>query len=1591
MSCKIEKEDVKNYVKKNLPDGLDKLSLFSIANADIQNIRNFVNNTNKSFGNRELLELEPINKSTSIDKFVKLKFNDKVLRDIVKLYDAPKTELSKEDLELIKAIETEMIEKANNKNKSTSATNQNKNQNSKVPLTDNFTELIVHKEALLKKVEKKISDLRSERKDTSVKNDLKALAKEIARLLNIETKLKEEIELLAGKSEEYMFHAISEEIENLAKILSLDNNSSINDIAETRDALDFLSQFVRGIDLEGNRSKRKGLKKLNNPSYDKISSDIGELIKARQDKQSFLMRKLLEENIIYANNVEMNIDEKTKEKILYDLEHLDELKDLDLFSQALLGVGDSQRNDSILNQIAKTYLETRIAIREAQAGKWKDKLKYLISKIQGGFEFIFEKDFNGQKTGDLISPITEKYRNALKFYYNIGKVFGKSKFFLTAIQILSKKLDWHERNTFIIDPTKLKIFKDAFYDIPGNEVYYKYSDQEMADYEKTVKSINSVMFNQAVKEAMNGLQNYENEKELLLNSNSKYKAANIAKMNPYLFFEQIDKRQPISFTNDFNGKSTVIPNLKYIYFIPLKEEITIIDNNGKETYSDTGFYNKDFNEIAKDKNKLAYWETMVEVHIEYIHPTFQNLYSSKLSYAKFEETMLETMLDPNVKVLKNIGKIGKSIVSKGVFAFKQMFFEKGRYSENGDVLKPYSDNSNKEIEEIKISLKYNTNDELKALAKEYNVNISGLDKPTAITQISKAKVLSAYSTNINKSTEALINMASLQKAREDTAPVADMLLEIHKMKSKRPRSFAKFENWVQLIVKNHTMKYRDSGSFLGKNYIKNSFIEKILAWFGSIKYIKNLINEESARLLSDHEKFVLDNLKRAKKVGADVKNEGGFSIGEVKYAASKSNEEEGEIKFLRLENNVRYEMTQKEYEDAFQEHLNNQIAEMGLDLSIAGVIEGVMKVIVMSRLGNGIFGAVGGTFNRMEGKTTSLIMDATGNYWKTGNVEKASYFLMGSNMLHYADMVKEVNFTKNIKQMRIFQAFVDKMNLMQNRKNELDKSAQTSQVLSDKLETYTSIYQFTVDRPEFKNQGEINLSILMDTYIKDKDGNDIPIFDGDKGEFPAHELVDGKLTLKPEFRTLENISNWENFEVDQVNLQNNQYLLTKLKIKRAVSKTQGNYDPQDTLYINKGLIGKASMMFLKWMSEHIMARYGFGEQFDLVMGKMSPKGRYLHVFADNTVLSTAVAMAALVTVGPTVATGVIAGTVATFAGGRALRNVVFKNFFNKVYGGDQGFFNSIASLYKLLGFTEAVLKASLNYPLQMLNITGAINKYDKFKIGGKISNATKSFYPSFKNTIGKTNLSQEQINNFNAVAIEIAVVINYTIMLGIVAMLYYDDEDDEKSGRRMSYNFYHNQLSRMKNSITSFTNPIDFGKDVTRFAFLGYVVNSLELIKDILEGKDKQDVLKKFIKTTHIPNAIIKSVNTGMFKDEKAFNPNWGSEQVIENKTGIDKEVRKSIADDKEKLTNSIREKGEDLGIVGKELEDFVKKQKKIIIPTEKEEKAQNKPKKPKKPRKQVEDLTAEQKREKLEKQRKRLDKQLKDYKNNENDENDED
>ena len=171
---------------------------------------------------------------------------------------------------------------------------------------------------------------------------------------------------------------------------------------------------------------------------------------------------------------------------------------------------------------------------------------------------------------------------------------------------------------------------------------------------------------------------------------------------------------------------------------------------------------------------------------------------------------------------------------------------------------------------------------------------------------------------------------------------------------------------------------------------------------------------------------------------------------------------------------------------------------------------------------------------------------------------------------------------------------------------------------------------------------------------QDENGNTIqvPIFDGEAGKFVYKP---GTLILKDEYRTPENIRIWENFGV--VEGEKNPHLRLILNARANVERSQGNYYDQDRAIIMASQIGRAGIMFKRFMAEQISNSFGKID-YDIVKGGMTYEGRHrtlLKYTPTSAIVFGLMGMAAGISGGGLIGllglTGVVAGGIGGFAGG----------------------------------------------------------------------------------------------------------------------------------------------------------------------------------------------------------------------------------------------------------------------------------------------------------------------------------------------------
>lgn len=1300
------------------------------------------------------------------------------------------------------------------------------NQNTKRPITDNFIEYKRYKETQLNKVREEIKQLHRDRKNPS--KDMNLTLERLAKLSNIEAELRKDLEFIESNKSELLFETLSRDIDELSQAIAQNR-----DIETIKEKLNFLNLIVKGIDFDGKeQSGIVSIQKFGNPEFERINLAVDNLNTAYREKIGDLRDSLIRGDILFYNNVETN-SELTEDDIK---SMFNPTTDINWATQTFIGITASSANDGIIPQVIKSYLETKTTLRKAEVKKYTDRLKDLMAQMPDeDFSFIFETTESGNKTGNIINLYTEKFSRELNKYFGIDNDDTKN-----ASQKHIEKVKWLKENTVVIDFRKLRVVKDLYGDIHSE--YFTFDDAMLDSYEKEMRDLLGPLYEEEVSKVLRNLENFQLEQDsLLADVNNKYRFANVARVNPWAFVKQYytpgEAYQHINFKAGGINTESVIPVITNIRFVPAKTKYIHTNLKGQDKFVDTKYYNDKFvSEISPDPTKLEYWKLMKEIYTDYINPVYGPSGTSDMSYAKMERDLVET-----ITTTQGLQK-GTALLKTSAREFKKFFYEQGFDNTREGIQKDYTDKAKKEVGQLASVYRMLTPEALQAKAKEAGIT-TDLNHRELAREIALKEVMPTYSEDINKVTEALLHMAASIKAKQDTASVASLLKDAHKLSGpERARSIERLDSWVDRVIFNQNEKYRGSASFLGKDLVKDTLLGKVLDKLGEIPFLKRYLNSKMMSLLTDSEKKIMKELVDIKSQGPS-KADTHFKVGDVTYVQSK------EVTYVVLEDGILNEIPEQQFDDAFQMHISQRIEELGLDLSAAGIIQGILKTIILKGLA---LNPISGIFNRIEGKNSGLIMDQTGQYWTKGNLPTANNFMAFANFLNMLPERFTPEQLEKVQELSKMKILLQNIDLIQNRKNELERASTSSKFDYDEA---LNPYKWAVDNPEFKNQGAILLAILMDTKVQDIHGNEVAIFSG--SEFNIWDEVGGKLVLKPEYRTESNILNWENFDINEIDITDNQYHLTRQKIKTAISSSQGNYDNLDVIYATKHIWGRSLTLFMKWMPEHARQRFSSGKGFDLATGKQQIKGRYRYLWENSPAALTAGVLSATVAFGFTPATALIGlgwtGLIAT----KYIRNMYGKNAVK----------NEAINTLEFIAFAKTVVISTLNYPLQLVNSKYAIE-----------DTALDNIVPGYS----QTNLSQEEINNLQAVAKELAIKLTFLSMMILAKAALWDDDDDKESEQRQFHNFIDNQFTRVISSLDNWTNPEALSTDIQRFAFLQYLWSVSKLVKSILANEEGKKIKDNAFKASPIPRLLYKGSMP------------WYDEKEYESQDWYDKWIRES-------------------------------------------------------------------------------------------------
>lgn len=290
---------------------------------------------------------------------------------------------------------------------------------------------------------------------------------------------------------------------------------------------------------------------------------------------------------------------------------------------------------------------------------------------------------------------------------------------------------------------------------------------------------------------------------------------------------------------------------------------------------------------------------------------------------------------------------------------------------------------------------------------------------------------------------------------------------------------------------------------------------------------------------------------------------------------------------------------------------------------------------------------------------------------------------------------------------------------------------------------------------EFMNQVPIMLSLMFNEEILDKDGN----------KFELWDAYDKEGNLLEQFRTEENIKDWE----DPDNAQKLKNL--KAKIDEVIQFTHGNYDHLNSpILASKYTFGKLAIMFRRWSLMGYYERFGAEKYYRAT--NITRKGRYKSY--TPVTLTTALAM---------VGTFGLPGIGTAVGAGIGLAAGYLNKFVNGTVAMDE----------------ETTIRDEAAMTLKYLLLTSPLVSLVRKAVGIE--------KPDFQNLgyseVDAANLRKNlmEIHIMNALSI-FGMLLTY----GIKGLA----DDDDKKQKQASLMFLLNQMTRMNTDIMFYTNPAEF-------------------------------------------------------------------------------------------------------------------------------------------------------------------------------------
>lgn len=1072
-----------------------------------------------------------------------------------------------------------------------------------------YEDYVLHKQELVKKLEKTISKLYNEKRI----NNTPHINQKITRFNNIKESLEKDIHDFTKTSDKL---AITKDFfdKDFALIQDLLADPTLENIFLAKDLFNYIKNSA------DNRISNINNKLFKPSPNTKLEEPVNELIKELNSKINFQERDielavdkvfldLLEKN---ENSLQKLYPGKSLEEIKDEL--LKNLQDISWIESRFFTQGEQiLSGNNIIEDLLKLEYRKEILRQSAKSQKFIQEIDALLPGVEKeleslgkkktsklgsiyykGFDyrFLYQKDAKGNYKSSLIGKFSLAWE---KYIAKLNKDYNKQIF--TARQ----NKDWAEverllQNKFIelndkTDFVNFTLLHDIYTDGKYSEFKTGNSQQAEEYKQNIINQIGQEEYENLIENQRNLLDNYIQEVALLTEykllqenvdsvddlSESSKAGLNIAikRLNPLTFLESYfaGKKGMIEYSigTQMNEKPSF---MKYNTFIPKPKNNLGIDTN---------FYDTEFGNIETNPTLYEFWKVMRQS----THLINENLIDSNLrlngnSLLLMKKQFAEQTLD---KDSKEIAKEGLGRMTNLKQFIKNVISAKpSKFTTQDEVLLPT---------EIK-SFETEVNNEFKLMLTDL-ANILG--KQAALNTVIRYDTLSS---NQQKEIAELMGFSNVtdfetEMLTDETGNIDKTAFQVHELKqfaqrkimsqqtldtpmmikaflelSSEHKARTKAQNEINVYREKSATILNERNSMFSKQGEQRENELKRQKYF----YDKVVLNKNEQDHFGNLSKALI-KLTNRNEINAPL-------VGRIFYKNFSTEEKaiyDSAMKRLdTIENELPTAKTDAQKKSLIEEKLDLEarIRILGKDYLFSALFDSVInKLSVQVGLG---YNFLANIKNRIQGFTAVLARD--GEFWAKGNIYPVNHFV-GLNKTRFVNPAYKEEWDKAV-------LFIKQLNLIQDTTNELQRAESK---IKQKARIFSPMYGTEVI--EYYNQVPGILAMAMDLHITDVNGVVHPLFDG--SSFTAYNNNDGVLELKPEFRTPENIQHYEQMDSEDI-------ISWKVGVGDMINSLNGDYSKTGVTLSKSKIYTKPFMIFKTWLPKYLHSRYRI-EQKNIATGE----------------------------------------------------------------------------------------------------------------------------------------------------------------------------------------------------------------------------------------------------------------------------------------------------------------------------------------------------------------------------------------------------